>query len=53
MAGKVNLGYDLRRFQPPKERVKTTHESGARFKFATSDEEMAVLLKSFVPANTH
>ena len=53
MAGKENIGRDLRDFYPPKEKTKTTRGPGARFKCPTSDEEMAVLLKGFVPANTH
>ena len=52
MAGKENLDHDLGDFQPPKKKAKTTRESGARFKCHTSDEEIAVLSKGFVPANT-
>ena len=40
MAGQENLDHDLRDFQPPKEKAKTTCESGARFKCLTCDEEM-------------
>ena len=44
MAGQENLDRDLRDFQPPKKKVKTTRESGARFKCLTR-EEMVVLSK--------
>ena len=52
MAGKENVDPDLRDFQPPKKEVKTTREPVARFKCPTSDEEMVVLSKGFVAANT-
>ena len=48
-----SIDRDLRDFQLPKKKTKTTRESGARFKCLTCDEEMAVLSKSFVPANAH
>ena len=52
MAGKENVDSDLRDFQPPPKKAKTTREPVARFKCPTSNEEMAVLSKGFVPANT-
>ena len=52
MVGKENVIPDLRDFQPPKKKVKISCESGTQFKCPTSNEEMAMSSKGFVPANT-
>lgn len=52
MVKKENVNPDLRDFQPPKKKVKISCEPGAQFKCPTSNEEMAMLSKGFVPANT-
>ena len=42
----------FKRFSAAPKKAKTTREPVARFKYSTSDEEMAVLSKGTVPANT-
>ena len=44
---------DLRDFQPPRKKLKSTlTPSEGRFKAPTSNEEMAVLRKGYIPHNT-
>ena len=50
--GKENVNPDLKYFQLPKKKVKISCKSGAQFKCSTSNEEMAMLSKGFVSANT-
>ena len=50
--GKENVNPDLKYFQLPKKKVKISCKSGAQFKCSTGNEEMAMLSKGFVSANT-
>lgn len=53
MAVKENDDPDLHDFLPPRKKAKNaTSPAGARFKVPTTDDEMAVIGKGYVPQNT-